>query len=719
MRYIFFAIAIIIIYIPRVFCQPVDSPWPMLMHDARHTGQSEFNGPSIPKLSYKREIEGKTSFALGKDGTIYYCCYDRFHALNPVSKKDRWWYTAIMLYTTPAVGIDGTVYFGSYGGYFYALNPNGSLKWDFGGGHFACYSSPVIGSDGTIFTGSNKGYLYAIYPDGALKWRCRISSRTGYSSPVVGDDGTVYFASTYVYGGITEYLLEAINPKGYGKWEFTIRGDVEKSSPSVGIDGNIYIASGGYLQAVTPDGELAWEYRTSGDVSCSIPAVSLDGTIYIGARYEYFYAIDPDGELKWKVKVGDCYVFCHAPTIGSDGTIYTGLFDFNFYALNPEDGKTRWKYKLDEHVGSSSAIVSDGVIYVMSRSIVKKESYAYFFEEAPTPTPTLTRTPTLTPTMTQTPDDIEVHIDIKQNETFYRKGDRVTVTLDLDTPYIVTEADLYFVMLEQSENALYFAYNWERYPKATLSNVMMSPISVSDYILLDFLLPCNLPPVKGYGLYTFGIAAVEPGTLDLLPGENSISMVDLLYNPDEGDCWFEGFNLDYDDWEPYTDDESYMVVKLDHNNKSERGSSIYVKSLRTFADSQGTHVNYTFDTLRERYHITPETDFSFDWYFSNRKSDYVAIGITYYKKNAHYSSVMYCAYFCGEGMYPPYIKFLKEEQGEWHSHRVNLWDDLKEVSRKTPSEEVYIQKIDLTAAFPDGQEFNYDNLRISNLKYKK
>ena len=46
--------------------------------------------------------------------------------------------------STPAIGADGTIYFGTFADYFYALNKDGSVKWIFErkGEHFR--SSPTI-----------------------------------------------------------------------------------------------------------------------------------------------------------------------------------------------------------------------------------------------------------------------------------------------------------------------------------------------------------------------------------------------------------------------------------------------------------------------------------------------------------------------------------------------------------------------------------------------
>ena len=71
------------------------------------------------------------------------------------------------VYSSPAIGSDGTIYVGSSDGDLYAINPDGTLKWKYETGYMVC-SSPAIGSDGTIYVGSGDGNLYAIYGSGTL-----------------------------------------------------------------------------------------------------------------------------------------------------------------------------------------------------------------------------------------------------------------------------------------------------------------------------------------------------------------------------------------------------------------------------------------------------------------------------------------------------------------------------------------------------------------------
>ncbi|MDD5688935.1 MAG: PQQ-binding-like beta-propeller repeat protein, partial [Caldisericia bacterium] len=93
--------------------------------------------------------------------------------------------------------------------YLYALNPDGTLKWKFeteGDGMHGIYSSPAIGSDGTIYVGTDDDYLYALNPDGTLKWKFKANNAIS-SSPAISSDGTIYVgvdegdAFLYAIGG--------------------------------------------------------------------------------------------------------------------------------------------------------------------------------------------------------------------------------------------------------------------------------------------------------------------------------------------------------------------------------------------------------------------------------------------------------------------------------------------------------------------------------------
>jgi Concanavalin A-like lectin/glucanases superfamily/PQQ-like domain len=94
----------------------------------------------------------------------------------------------------PIIGPDGAIYFGARDGKLYALNPDGTMRWDFAtGGNIA--SGLSITADGLVYAGSVDGKLYAVGTDGAKRWEFALGGPIGYSSPTVAQDGTIYIAA--------------------------------------------------------------------------------------------------------------------------------------------------------------------------------------------------------------------------------------------------------------------------------------------------------------------------------------------------------------------------------------------------------------------------------------------------------------------------------------------------------------------------------------------
>ncbi len=132
------------------------------------------------------------------DDTIYIGTYTDeatgagLYAISISDKKIKWYLTLPEkeIMSTPAIAKDGTIYFGTFYGKFYAANPGGTIKWSFDA-EKELDSSAAIGADGTIYFGSNSGIFYALNPDGTEKWHYNTKSSIA-SSPAIGSDGTVY-----------------------------------------------------------------------------------------------------------------------------------------------------------------------------------------------------------------------------------------------------------------------------------------------------------------------------------------------------------------------------------------------------------------------------------------------------------------------------------------------------------------------------------------------
>jgi outer membrane protein assembly factor BamB len=297
----------------------MNSSWPMYCRDVHHTGQSPYT--TVNTTGVEKWRIPLTSYVEG----------------------------------SPVIDKNGVIYVG--GDDFFAVYPNGTIKWEYSITGYIWSSAPAIDENGIIYIGTiwaSQNYLYAFYPNGTLKWRYPTSYLGDiYSSPVIGNDGTIYFGDEDAY-------INALYPNGTLKWRYRTTGAV-LSSPAIGSDRTIYCGShDGGLYALDPDtGVVIWRFATGGWVRTA-PCIAEDGTIYCVSLDNYLYAIAPNGSMKWRTDVGAGT----SPTIGHDGTIYAGWN--KLYAVNPIDGHINWVYDPGSNrciEGGTPAHSADGTIY--------------------------------------------------------------------------------------------------------------------------------------------------------------------------------------------------------------------------------------------------------------------------------------------------------------------------------------------------------------------
>ena len=336
------------------------------------SGLTAWAAPSVTSLwSYASGGALLSSPALGSNGAVYVGSYDEYlYAINATNGQLLWRYSVqptrsnedAYIFSSPAVGADGTIYFGtdhelnSAGravGEFFALNPNGTLKWMYPVGA-AIYSDPALGADGTIYFGCFDTNLYALNPNGTLKWKFLAGDQI-YSDPVIGPDGAVYF-------GCDNGLLYALNTNGTLRWSFNT-GRVITSSPAIGAGGVIYVGSlSSNLFSVNPSGGTNWVFPTGNRIESS-PAVGADGTIYVGCNNGHLYAVNPDGTQKWSALLGSRVQ--SSPALAQDGTIYVGTDAGELRALDAS-GNPLWSALPGGTIYSSPVIAADGTVVVGS-----------------------------------------------------------------------------------------------------------------------------------------------------------------------------------------------------------------------------------------------------------------------------------------------------------------------------------------------------------------
>ncbi len=420
--------------------QPVSRhPWPQFHGSYFHTGYADVKGPETATLKWKFQLgkmEGgdPNSIAISFDGTIYVAGAVKIFALD--KNGNEIWSKSYQSTQGPALAEDGTIYFLSQNT-IVALDKNGKEKWKFKTNGNTGFG-PTIGPDGTIYQGSWDGYFYAINKDGTLKWKYKTVGAVSYPASI-DKNGIIYLGGGDAHAGLDSNLY-AFNPDGSLKWKYDTKA-MRVGSPAIGYDGLIYVPAAPSLIVLDSSGNLKWKkgpevsfhnaqvaYAAEcgapplppcngmsqpqngnvphqslgecgapplppcnevnplngimpqsssgqGDIAGIItPAISSDGTIYIGNAQGILFAIDSKTqEIKWTYQTGadpkqpGFYGLPSFPLVDKKGTVYFGSVDGKMYVVDKE-GKLLWEYQTGGKITEASpAFGPDGVLYFTSQ----------------------------------------------------------------------------------------------------------------------------------------------------------------------------------------------------------------------------------------------------------------------------------------------------------------------------------------------------------------
>ncbi len=290
----------------------------------------------------------------------------------PPPNRDLWSYaTGDEVNSSPALGLDGTVYIGAADGKFYAFAGGTSLQplgqFDTGG---PLYSSPTIGDDGTIFipTFSSKSLL--AFASGTSLNTPIASRPIGYSTwtcPTIGLDGALYFAGRNPGGHFLK--LASSDPL---TWNSAVLSNFEEGiydlngSPALGTNGLVYFTGSGSHQFSalrSSDWTKVWDFPM-GEAGFSSPAIGADGTVYFGCGNGKFFALAGDtGALRWDFSPGQGQIYS-SPVVSSDNTVYFATDSGTVYARDGQTGAERWRFVMAAGTSSSPLLAADGTLYM-------------------------------------------------------------------------------------------------------------------------------------------------------------------------------------------------------------------------------------------------------------------------------------------------------------------------------------------------------------------
>jgi len=324
--------------LPLVYVQFYGA-WPSYLHDSQQTAQSPYVAAQAATLEW--------TFLAG-DALLSAGVVCPLPTIPPTPVEC----LGVSAVSTPAIGPDGTIYFGDFGasgstmgttnlyaGNLFALNPDGSLKWVFDT-QGSVGGAPAIGPDGTIYIGTSEALfstgavgqnsILAVNPDGTLKWKVSLPSA---SSGLASTDGAGQLSFEIAPGGGVIYAvagadLYALSTTGLIEWQVTlgtpfyfgfgIYSEAILSSPVVGPSGAIYVIGSvpgpncvpvelasctqDYsLYSVSPGGAINWQVALDDPAYQSGPAVDSNGIIYTACGAASICAYNPDSSLKWMV----------------------------------------------------------------------------------------------------------------------------------------------------------------------------------------------------------------------------------------------------------------------------------------------------------------------------------------------------------------------------------------------------------------------------------
>ncbi|MCK6562440.1 choice-of-anchor D domain-containing protein [bacterium] len=300
------------------------SSWPSARHDSQLRGRALVNGPSAPRIRFATTVGAG---ALGD----------------------------------PVVGEDGTVYVsGRVDNKLYALTPAGNLKWTFAG-HIPppkqefFMAPPAIMRDGTLLIASTDTictkdkpgeFFYAINPDGTLRWKKELEGGTVFAANV-GSNDSIYVVTDFCW-------LYSLDPRGYlaspdtiVNWRTNLRA-LPENAAAINLSDLPVVVAGDTVMTILRYGSFRFKRNyTPGDTLQGL-VVDEAGNLYLTTRdHGRVLSVSATGALRWLREPDASFGIPALPALGDDGTLYlTSLQGGWLLALDTSTGAERWRKQL-------------------------------------------------------------------------------------------------------------------------------------------------------------------------------------------------------------------------------------------------------------------------------------------------------------------------------------------------------------------------------------
>lgn len=294
-------------------------------------------------------------------GLVYLASNMHIYAINLSNGTEKWRFpqkadNKISFFAAPEIAEGGQLIAGSYDHNLYSINiADGQQKWIFNGANDK-YVGSSLAVQGAIYAPNVNYNLYALDTNGSLRWN--FTSKQALWAKPIEYDGKLIVASM-------DHRVYALDPEnGTPIWVTDDLGGAITSSFLLGADGVVYIGTlGADMIAVdASNGKILWNTSVNGWV-WSKPA-QAEGLILFGDQEGYVFALDAQtGSVRWQIQpdTGPNRAVISAPVI-YETTLYFASQAGTLYAVEAATGNALWNKPIGGKIYSDIILTGDTLL---------------------------------------------------------------------------------------------------------------------------------------------------------------------------------------------------------------------------------------------------------------------------------------------------------------------------------------------------------------------
>lgn len=280
----------------------------------------------------------------------------------------------------PAIDPDGTVYFGAPNDAtgaprLYAVGSDGIEKWHHDNeiAGFGVPTTPAVSADGAIYFGHLSSWVTALNPDGTLRWQYDTGRVNGVG---VDEEGGVYFTSD-------NKMITKIGPDGVKQWQAIDPNTFSSIPVTIPGDKDVYLGFDenqlpGFYRLKGDDGTVVWHSRPSDNYQYWAPDPVFDeatGKFYTATTAGHIISVSrSDGKIDSKLfafgvpATTKVAIFEDILVFGVDFSLQNLASGQAVIALNKTDGSKIWTFPVDSRVNGQIAVGATGNLYFATRN---------------------------------------------------------------------------------------------------------------------------------------------------------------------------------------------------------------------------------------------------------------------------------------------------------------------------------------------------------------